>query len=47
MVSWIIRLALMEGLFLVVSVHGVIFDEDGIVQDIEYQNLTGPWHPDF
>ena len=29
------------------SVHGVIFDEDGIVQDIEYQNLTGPWHPDF
>ena len=23
------------------------FDEDGIVQDIEYQNLTGPWHPDF
>ncbi|MBM7688125.1 serine/threonine protein phosphatase [Enterococcus ureilyticus] len=29
------------------SVHGVIFDQNGIVQDIEYQNLTGPWQPDF
>lgn len=29
------------------SVHGVIFDRKGIVQDIEYQNLTGPWQPDF
>ncbi|EOL46035.1 metallophosphoesterase [Enterococcus phoeniculicola] len=28
------------------SVHGVIFDENGIVQDIEYQNLNGPWQPD-
>lgn len=27
------------------SVHGVIFDENGIVQDIEYQNLDGPWMP--
>ena len=24
------------------SVHGVIFDDKGIVQDIEYQNLAGP-----
>ena len=55
MVTWkqriygfmIIRLALMEGAVFGGSVHGVIFDEDGIVQDIEYQNLTGPWHPDF
>lgn len=29
------------------SVHGVMFDQQGIVQDIEYQNLTGPWQPDF
>lgn len=29
------------------SVHGVIFDKVAIVQDIEYQNLTGPWRPDF
>lgn len=29
------------------SVHGVIFNKNGILQDIEYQNLTGPWQPDF
>lgn len=29
------------------SVHGVIFDKHGIVQDIEYQNLAGAWKPDF
>ncbi|KAF1302745.1 serine/threonine protein phosphatase [Enterococcus saccharolyticus] len=29
------------------SVHGVIFDKNGIVQDIEYQNLDGPWQPEF
>lgn len=29
------------------SVHGVIFDKSGIVQDIEYQNMNGPWQPDF
>jgi serine/threonine protein phosphatase 1 len=29
------------------SVHGVIFDQKGIVQDIEYQNVSGPWQPDF
>lgn len=29
------------------SVHGVIFDQKGILQDIEYQNLKGPWQPDF
>lgn len=29
------------------SIHGVIFDEQGIVQDIEYQNNQGPWQPDF
>ncbi|KAF1304708.1 MULTISPECIES: metallophosphoesterase [Enterococcus] len=29
------------------SVHGVVFDEKGILQDIEYQNLRGPWQPDF
>ncbi|WP_086348114.1 metallophosphoesterase [Candidatus Enterococcus clewellii] len=29
------------------SVHGVIFDKTGIVQDIEYQNMNGPWQPDF
>lgn len=25
------------------SMHGVVFDETGIVQDIEYQNTEGPW----
>jgi serine/threonine protein phosphatase 1 len=29
------------------SLHGVIFDNKGIVQDIEYQNNEGPWQPDF
>lgn len=29
------------------SVHGVIFDKTGILQDIEYQNLKGPWQPSF
>ncbi|KFN91265.1 serine/threonine protein phosphatase [Tetragenococcus muriaticus PMC-11-5] len=29
------------------SVHGVIFDSNGIVQDIEYPNLTEGWQPDF
>lgn len=29
------------------SIHGVIFNEKGIVQDIEYQNLKGPWQPRF
>lgn len=29
------------------SIHGVIFDRQGIVQDIEYQNLQGPWQPDL
>ncbi|MGI6156029.1 MAG: metallophosphoesterase family protein [Enterococcus lemanii] len=29
------------------SVHGVIFNQAGIVQDIEYQNMSGPWQPDF
>lgn len=29
------------------SIHGVIFDKDGILQDIEYQNLQGPWQPDI
>ncbi|MBP1044777.1 serine/threonine protein phosphatase [Enterococcus sp. BWM-S5] len=29
------------------SVHGVIFNKYGIVQDIEYQNMKGPWQPDF
>ncbi|MHC5247826.1 metallophosphoesterase family protein [Enterococcus sp. LJL90] len=29
------------------SVHGVIFDAKGIVQDIEYQNMNGPWQPQF
>lgn len=28
------------------SLHGVIFNEEGIVQDIELQNLTGPWNPE-
>lgn len=28
------------------SVHGVIFDTTGILQDIEYQNTTGPWQSD-
>jgi serine/threonine protein phosphatase 1 len=27
------------------SVHGVIFNETGIVQDIEYQDRLGPWQP--
>ena len=27
------------------SIHGVIFNKKGIVQDIEYQNLNGPWQP--
>ncbi len=29
------------------SVHGVIFNQQGIVQDIEIQNITGPWQPEF
>ncbi len=29
------------------SAHGVIFDKDKMIQDIEYQNLRGPWQPDF
>lgn len=29
------------------SIHGVVFGKSGIVQDIEYQNLSGPWQPDF
>ncbi|MGG5343818.1 metallophosphoesterase family protein [Enterococcus sp. AZ192] len=29
------------------SVHGVIFNERGIVQDIELQNRQGPWQPTF
>ena len=29
------------------SVHGVIFDKEKLVQDIEYQNTEGPWQPDF
>jgi len=29
------------------SVHGVIFNDKGIVQDIEYQDRKGPCHPDF
>lgn len=29
------------------SVHGVIFNQTGIIQDIEYQNMNGPWQPDF
>ena len=29
------------------SIHGVIFDKNGIRQDIEYQNLHGPWQPEF
>lgn len=28
------------------SVHGVIFDQKGIVQDIEYQKMTAPWRPE-
>lgn len=28
------------------SVHGVIFDKKGIVQDIEYQKRTAPWSPE-
>ncbi|MDH6365483.1 serine/threonine protein phosphatase 1 [Enterococcus sp. PF1-24] len=27
------------------SVHGVVFDKEGIVQDIEIQNNKGPWQP--
>lgn len=29
------------------SVHGVIFDKDQMIKDIEYQNQEGPWQPDF
>lgn len=29
------------------SVHGVLFDKKGIVQDIEYQNNQHPWQPKF
>ncbi|MGX7351131.1 serine/threonine protein phosphatase 1 [Enterococcus canis] len=29
------------------SVHGVIFNEQGILQDIEDQNMNGPWQPSF
>lgn len=29
------------------SVHGVIFDRTEIIQDIEYQNMSGPWRPVF
>lgn len=29
------------------SVHGVIFNEKGIVQDIEYQKRTPAWQPEF
>jgi serine/threonine protein phosphatase 1 len=29
------------------SVHGVIFNETGIVQDIEYQDRLGPWQPEL
>lgn len=29
------------------SVHGVIFNSEGILQDIEYQNLQGPWQPKY
>ncbi|MGC3593170.1 serine/threonine protein phosphatase, partial [Enterococcus faecalis] len=29
------------------SVHGVIFKEKGIVQDIEYQKRTRAWQPEF
>ncbi|MFV0558513.1 MAG: metallophosphoesterase [Enterococcus sp.] len=27
------------------SLHGVIFNQDTLIQDIEYQNLHGPWQP--
>lgn len=27
------------------SLHGVILNESGIIQDIELQNTTGPWEP--
>lgn len=27
------------------SMHGVLFDPTGIIQDIEYQNNQGPWQP--
>ena len=29
------------------SVHGVIFNEAGILQDIEFQNRKGPWQSTF
>ncbi|MGM9903690.1 serine/threonine protein phosphatase 1 [Enterococcus sp. 10A9_DIV0425] len=29
------------------SLHGVVFDEHGIIQDIEYQNNEGPWQSRF
>lgn len=29
------------------SVHGVIFNPESLIQDIEYQNMKGPWKPDF
>lgn len=29
------------------SIHGVIFSDKGIVQDIEIQNNEGGWRPDF
>ncbi|MDR0921511.1 MAG: metallophosphoesterase [Lactobacillales bacterium] len=29
------------------SVHGVIFDKNGIVEDIEYKNETGAWQPKY
>lgn len=29
------------------SLHGVVFDRNGIVQDYEVQNHKGPWRPDF
>ncbi|MCG4305982.1 serine/threonine protein phosphatase, partial [Enterococcus lactis] len=25
------------------SLHGVVFDKEGILQDIEYQNNEGSW----
>lgn len=29
------------------SLHGVVFDRDGIVHDYELPNTNGPWQPDF
>jgi serine/threonine protein phosphatase 1 len=29
------------------SLHGVVFDTKGIVQDYELPNEHGPWQPDF